>query len=76
VGVLEDASQLLAESESIQKNRRAGMLLGKAVLLQAATEACVDSVSTRDWEHARHKLACVLIDVVNLIADLPDSGKD
>ncbi len=74
--VLDQAAQLLTESESIEKNRRAGMLLGKAVLLQAATEDCIDSASRRDWERARRSLTCILVDVLNMIADLPDPPKD
>ncbi len=74
--VLGQVSQLLTETDSVRKSRRAGRLLGEAVLLEAATEDCVDSVSARDWERARQQLACILVDVINMIADLPDSQKD
>ncbi len=76
MGLWDQVAQLLTAAESTEKNRLAGRVLGKAVLLEAATEDCVGSVSGRDWELARRQLACLLIDIVNLMAELPEDDTD
>lgn len=69
--IIDQVSQLLSGLEIIERNRRAGEELGKAMLLQAAIEDYVDSVSTRNWERARGQLTCILMAVVNMIPALP-----
>ncbi len=74
--IWDEVTRILDANEVLEKNRRAGQELGKAVLLQAAIEDYVDSVTKRDWEQARDQLASVLVAAMNMLADLPqdDSG--
>jgi len=70
--ILDQVARLLNDFETKKDERRASMELGKAIMLQAATDVYLDHIRKQEWGMARGQLDRVMMIVVNMIPDPPD----
>ncbi len=74
MGIHDEVDRLLANLETVEKEKRVGMEIGKGILLHAATGEYLERVRRQDWESARDYLERIMVVVANMISYLP-TGK-